>query len=910
MRLPSQFSRVSPLMPLVLGCLLMSWAVAATWAQAQTMAMSNERPEGWVVNFGQPSSTVPDTYSAHLRLGQDLMQRGDLEGAAREFLECMRLFQPYVAARERYGDYKDRHIMEIYYQPLATASVNLGHALRRMGRLDQAIELYTGAADIAPGYVAAHESLGRALVEKGVMRHERLDRMYRGIGEVPPDETELNLYRSAVTHLHVARQLEPENAGVRIALSVALRRWGVLDSAIAQARQATQMDPRNPDAHHHLGMALMASGMGEGAVDAFRESARLASARPTTEQAQIQTHLGVALASVGDFDGAVSAHRRAVSLDPHNPVYQNNLGSMLRTTGKPSEALGSHIEAVLYDPGTTEFHLNAAAASREAGDLEGALVAYRRALRLNPKDAEIHHQYGLTLYQRSDPVNALEAYAAVQHTDISDAAVEAALADIALHFLSGRRVSMVDAMDPRCYEAIPRLLLRPTPWPTIKERLARQWMVLDEQPLYGDTRLQLQDMIVDFESIFPALFGDTGRWDRILRVVADGGVAAMPSELPDEIVRKAPERSPLAASVHVLAPEVKHAVLGAATVLRQADDFAEAKAELRWAARLDPRNPHILNNLGRIHLDARDTRRALDLFNRALRIAPDIAEVHFNAGVALAEMSKMGEATTAWQRALDLGVEDPRLLTYLGIAHLQNTELDHAYAMFRRAALMRDDHAPAHYYLGLLEALRQSASPITRALLHDARSRMPIGRAHYDVRAEFITTEALRSALEALRRADGLDSERREMYYYVGVELAIQDPALADVQGADVIHSVARGRGFMRDWAAVTNNIAVMEYLDGNLHRAETLLRLAVHDEPYYALPHWNLGRILMAANKEAEGKHHLATAIRLAERQGLEYYFNVKRTPPTAAPMPREACEEYRVKTLLEAFNIPAPVL
>lgn len=908
MRLPSQSSRVSPLMPLILSALLILGAVAATWAQA--LAKANERPEGWVLNFGQPSSTVPDTYNAHLRLGQDLMQRGDLEGAAREFLECMRLFQPYVAARERYGDYKDRQIMEIYYQPLATASVNLGHALRRMGRLEQAIELYTGAADIAPGYVAAHESLGRALVEKGVMRHDSLAGLYKGVGDVPPDETELNLYRSAVTHLHVARQLEPQNAAVRVALSVALRRWGVLDSAIVQARHATELEPRNPEAHHNLGLALVAGGMGEAAVDAFREAARLASARPTAEQAEIQTHLGVALAAVGDFDGAVSAHRRAVSLDPHNPVYQNNLGAMLRTTGKPSEAVGSHVAAVILDPDTTEFHLNAASAARDAGDLGGALTAYRRALRLNPADPAIHHQYGLTLYSRSDPTNALRAYAAVQDTDISDAAVEQALAVVALHFLSGRRVGLVDAMDPRTYEAIPRLLLHPSPWPTVKERLARQWMVLDQQPLYGDTRLRLQDMILDFESIFPALFGNSGRWDRILRVVADGGVAAMPADLPDEFVRQAPPRSPLAASVQMLAPEVKHAVLGAATVLRQADDFAEAKAELRWAARLNPRDPHILNNLGRIHLDAHERSQALDLFNRALRISPDIAEVHFNAGVALAEMTKMDEAVTAWQRALDLGVQDPRLLTYLGIAHLQKTELDYAYAMFRRAALMRDDYAPAHYYVGLLEALRQSASPVTGVLLDHARLRTPIGRTHYDVRAEFITTDALAPALEALRKADDVDPERREMYYYVGVELAIQDPALADVQGANVIHSVARGRGFVRDWAAVTNNVAVMEYLGGNLQKAEALLRIAVHDEPQYALPHWNLGRILMAANKEAEGNLHLTTAARLAERQGLPYYFNVTRTPPTSAPMPREACEAHRAKTLLEAFNIPVPVL
>ena len=224
---------------------------------------------------------------------------------------------------------------------------------------------------------------------------------------------------------------------------------------------------------------------------------------------------------------------------------------------------------------------------------------------------------------------------------------------------------------------------------------------------------------------------------------------------------------------------------------------------------------------------------------------------------------------------------------------------------------MDEDYAPAHYYVGLVEALRNTASPITRSALQNARVRTIVGEPHYDVRAEFIRSAALEPALDALRSADQADPERREFYYYVGVELGLQDPALSSVEGLDVIHSVPLGQGFMRDWAAVTNNIAVCAFLGGEVAKAENLLRIAVDDEPDYALAHWNLGRVLMAQNKEAEGKAELARAARLAKQQGLPYYFNIKQTPaPKPWRMPRMAAEEYSHKTLLEAFNYQGSVL
>jgi len=51
-----------------------------------------------------------------------------------------------------------------------------------------------------------------------------------------------------------------------------------------------------------------------------------------------------------------------------------------------------------------------------------------------------------------------------------------------------------------------------------------------------------------------------------------------------------------------------------------------------------------------------------------VRLSNDIAETHFNRGVALATLNCMDQAMAAWQRALDLNFRDVRLYNYLGIA--------------------------------------------------------------------------------------------------------------------------------------------------------------------------------------------------------------------------------------------------
>ena len=897
--------RVSTTVLALLGSTILMLVAATAFAGGDAQPTT----VGWA--YGQPSSTVPDGYQAHFALGQELMQAGDLQGAAREYIECIRLFQPYVTEEQRAGNYRDRMLAEVYLHPLATTCVNLGHSLRQLGRLDTAINLYTGAADIAPGYVPAHESLGQALIEKGGRLHEVRAAKHLGSGDLDRSEAELDLYRSAIAHLHVARQLEPQNANVRTSLSTALLRWGVLDAALTHAAKGVDLAPTSPQAHQALGVANYTLGRLSAATRAYRDAARYSADESDEYQAEIQNGLAVVLAADADMDGAVIAYRKAALLDPTNAVYQNNLGAALRMLGKAGESSSAHARATVLAPNEIQYHLNLAAAARDDAQPAQAIDAYRAALRLDCSDPKIHHQLGLTLFERSQPVNAIKAFADLKDADITDAQVNGALAGIAMHFMADKRLRLVDAMDPRSYEVAPRLILNPDRWAQVKRDLAHQWMLLDQCPLYGEARLELQDAILDYPNVEPALLKLVGRYEKVLSVTMGSSAAIVPANLPMSLVRTAAEDSPMAASIETLTPAVRRTVLGVALMLAQNDDLANAAAELQWATRLDRRNAHIIDSLGKVLLASGKTEQALAKFKMAARLADDLADVHYDGGLALGYKKQMSKAVDAWDRAAQLDMADPALCVTRGIACLQATELDYAYAMFAKAMELDADYAPAHYYQGLVQALRQTSSPLTASALRNSRFGTPIGRSHYDLRAEFIKTEALNAAMAAIQKADALDPERKEAYYYVGVELGLQDPMISDIAGADVIHAVSRAQGLIRDWAAVTNNIAVVSALSGDWNNAEQLLRTATADEPHYALAHWNLGRVLMHNRKEGEGAAELELARKLARQQNLPYLFRERQVaPPAVVKLPREAAELWRSKTLLEAFDIPTPVL
>jgi tetratricopeptide (TPR) repeat protein len=127
---------------------------------------------------------------------------------------------------------------------------NLGNALERQGRTDEAIRQYQRAVAISPGYSVAHNNLGAALLGQG--------------------RTE-----EAITQLDAAVRGNPRNAQAQNNLGRALEVKGRLDEASAHYRAAIEARPGYALAHFNLARVLEARGQLDEAVAHYQETVRL-----------------------------------------------------------------------------------------------------------------------------------------------------------------------------------------------------------------------------------------------------------------------------------------------------------------------------------------------------------------------------------------------------------------------------------------------------------------------------------------------------------------------------------------------------------------------------------------------------------------------------------------------------------
>ena len=219
---------------------------------------------------------------------------------------------------------------------------NLGIALVKAGRREEAVAQFTRALRLKPDYAEAHNNLGLALADSG--------RLPEAIGEYetalrlkpdyPEGETDLGVALTdtgrlpeAIGHLSAAVRLDPDYAEAHNNLAVALASAGRLAEAIAQYREVLRLQPRIPEVHYNLACALLGSGRTPEAVAEYEAALAI---RPDYSEAQAD--LGVALADAGRLPEAVAAYERAVRLTPGDADVRHNLGLALQALGRTEEA--------------------------------------------------------------------------------------------------------------------------------------------------------------------------------------------------------------------------------------------------------------------------------------------------------------------------------------------------------------------------------------------------------------------------------------------------------------------------------------------------------------------------------------------------------------------------------------------
>jgi protein O-GlcNAc transferase len=186
---------------------------------------------------------------------------------------------------------------------------NLGSALRRAGRVDEAIASYRRALEISPGIAEVWNNLGNAQLDQG-----RFD--------------------DAVESFRRALGLKSNFAKPYNNLGNALRYLGRLDEAVAAYRRAVELDPDLAEAHNNLAIVLRMQNRPAEAESCCRRALKVDPELVAAIMLLAELH-----SDRGQFTAAEELFKRASALEPDSPEAWAGVAGLRRMTGADSDWL-------------------------------------------------------------------------------------------------------------------------------------------------------------------------------------------------------------------------------------------------------------------------------------------------------------------------------------------------------------------------------------------------------------------------------------------------------------------------------------------------------------------------------------------------------------------------------------------
>jgi tetratricopeptide (TPR) repeat protein len=316
------------------------------------------------------------------------------------------LFQDAVAAQQR-GDValavrKYQELLRSYPDALEVRA-NLGAALAKLNRYDEAIEQYR-AVLAKKENAGLRLNLALAYYKKGAWRDAV--QQFETLRAAQPDDaraatllaecyTNLGQDEKVIATLKPLDAAHPGDLSVEWLLGSALIRAGHpregLDLVVRVAREGNR-----PEAYLLAGKTALQLSEFEPARDYAAAAAKLNPKLPG-----VDTLRGTVLTYLGDNEAAAAALRTAVDADPKDFDAQVGLGAVLHTN-RDLDGAREHLQRALQlKPDSNLARYEWARLERTQGQVEAAAKDFEKVVRADPKWAQPHVELA-ALYFRMD----------------------------------------------------------------------------------------------------------------------------------------------------------------------------------------------------------------------------------------------------------------------------------------------------------------------------------------------------------------------------------------------------------------------------------------------------------------------------------------------------------------------------
>ena len=225
----------------------------------------------------------------------------------------------------------------------AIAMIDEGDALRKQGRMAEALARYDAAAQADPQCAPAHLSRANVLLASGRLAEARSAYQLAIACDPRYAAAHFNLgnlnYRAgefaqALRNYQASIGITPRFAEAFVGMANALVGLGRTAEARESYQRALMINPGYAEGHFNLGVLAITQERPEEAALCLRRAIEL---RP--DHARAHRMLGAVLSGVGDLAGAEVSLRRAWSLSPESPEIVYDLAIILQYRGEYRDAL-------------------------------------------------------------------------------------------------------------------------------------------------------------------------------------------------------------------------------------------------------------------------------------------------------------------------------------------------------------------------------------------------------------------------------------------------------------------------------------------------------------------------------------------------------------------------------------------
>lgn len=393
--------------------------------------------EAAIEHYTKATQLNPENADAFHRLGTLLKQRGDVEGAIKAFKRAIELGEKEGVVEEEIEEILSKVQDQVREKEKIREAENLlaeGFFLEENGRLEQAIEKYREALQIAPNHLVGIFLLGMALEKAG--RAKEAWQFYRRIAEGDISRYLKNVSRAAIDLLN--RRLKSEfsqatlegfvrkirdlarvkenfsllsyvesffqGAEKHISKGLMNENSGNLEEALREYAKAIEAEPLNPAPYYIMGLALEKAGRSKEAENYYKKALELDMdlLAPIQDRLReyITSQIGSMYLSQIDLSRVLREFREHISSGG-----RASFGDFLRNT-LTSEAAGKIREGYLLDV---------------SGSTEAAIEHYKEAVKIDPNNLVAHYILGLAYEAIGDARKALESYKKTEQIDLEKA---------------------------------------------------------------------------------------------------------------------------------------------------------------------------------------------------------------------------------------------------------------------------------------------------------------------------------------------------------------------------------------------------------------------------------------------------------------------------------------------------------